>query len=173
MVEEFVDQLARSEIFSDLETGCLSCLAAIATPVSCKKGQEIFAEGDGGDAFYQIVEGTVAITKKDEAGTQREVAVLKENDILGEMALLTDSPRSATARCLTDVRLLRILRSDFQGQVKAGEGQSYQILSHLVGVLCRRLRDMNEHVSRLLQKQAPRANELAALRERLTKEWSF
>lgn len=173
MAEEIIDQLAKSEIFTDLEKGCLSCLAAIATPVSFKKGQEIFAEGDNGDSFYQILEGSVAIAKKDEAGSQREVAVLKENDILGEMALLTDSPRSATAKCLTDVRLVRILRSDFQKQITAGDGQGYQILLHLVGVLCRRLREMNEQVSRLLQKQAPRANELASLREKLAKEWSF
>ena len=173
MSEELAAQLAKAEIFSGLKREDLAALAAIAAPVQLKKGAEIFAEGDQGDSFYQLLEGSVAITKKDEAGTQREVAVLKENDILGEMALLTDSPRSATAGCLTDVRLLRILRSDFQGQVKAGEGQSYQILSHLVGVLCRRLRDMNEQVSRLLQRQAPRANELAALREKLAKEWSF
>lgn len=174
MAQEVIDQLARSEIFSDLERGCLSCLAAIATPVSFKKGQEIFIEGDKGDSFYQILEGSVGIGKKDEAGTQRQLAVLKENDILGEMALLTDSPRSATARCLTDVRLLRILRSDFQKQIKPGEGQGYQILMHLVGVLCRRLRDMNERVSELLQKEAAKTKpELAALREKLAKDWNF
>lgn len=152
----------------------MSCLGAIAAPISLKKGQEIFGEGDKGDSFYQIIDGSVSITKRDAAGTQREIAVLSQDDILGEMALLTDSPRSASAKCLTDVRLLRILRSDFHRQVTAGDMQTYQILLHLVGVLCRRLREMNDQVSSLLQKQAPKPNtELAALRERLTKEWSF
>lgn len=174
MDRELVDQLAQSEIFTDLEKGCLTCLAAIATPASFKKGQQIFSEGDQGDSFYQVTQGTVSITKKDAAGAEREIAVLRENDILGEMALLTDAPRSAAAKCLTDVRLLRILRNDFQKQLKAGDAHSYQILLHLVGVLSKRLREMNEQVSRLLQKQATKANpELAALRERLTKEWSF
>lgn len=71
MAQEFVDQLAKSEIFTDLEKGCLRCLAAIATPISFKKGQEIFGEGEKGDSFYQIIDGSVSITKRDAAGTQR------------------------------------------------------------------------------------------------------
>lgn len=174
MSEELAAQLAKSEIFSGLKKEDLAALAAIAAPIQFKKGAEIFAEGDGGDAFYQIVEGTVSITKRDPGGVKREIAVLQENDILGEMALLTNLPRSASAVCRSEARLVRILKSDFDGWLQAGGPQTLRVLFHLVTILCRRLRDMSEKVSELLQKEAAKARpELAALREKLAKEWSF
>lgn len=174
MAAEFTDLLARSEIFSGLKREDLAALAAIAAPVQFKNGAEIFAEGDAGDALYQIVEGTVSITKKDPGGVKREITVLKENDILGEMALLTDMPRSASAISRGDVRLLRILKSDFDGWLRSDGPQTLRVLFHLIAVLCRRLRDMSERVSQLLQKEAAKAQpELAALREKLAREWNF
>jgi len=174
MPEELSRQLARSEIFSGLKKEDLTALATIAAPVQFKKGEEIFAEGDTGDALYQIVAGSVSITKKDLSGVKREIAVLKANDILGEMALLTNLPRSASAISRGDVRLLRIRKSDFDAWLQAGGPQTLRVLFHLIAILCHRLRDMGERVSQLLQKEASKAKpELAALRERLTKEWNF
>ncbi|MDO8140847.1 MAG: cyclic nucleotide-binding domain-containing protein, partial [Candidatus Brocadiales bacterium] len=78
----------------------------------CKKGEIIFKEGDVSDNAYIIKTGQVEISK--DTGTQKVVlAVLKEGDIFGEMGLIEDKPRSATATALDDVRLKAINHEKF------------------------------------------------------------
>ena len=81
MSEEFVVQLANNKLFEALKEGELAALASIATPIYFKKGQDVFAEGDTGDSFFQIIEGSVSIGKKDDQGNNHEIALLKENEI--------------------------------------------------------------------------------------------
>lgn len=174
MSEEFVVQLANNKLFEALKEGELAALASIATPVYFKKGQDVFIEGDTGDSFYQIIEGSVSIIKNDDKDASHEIAVLRENEILGEMALLSDFPRSATAKCLADVQLLRILKDDFTAMLDAGNTNAITVLRHMSKVLCSRLREMNNIMSGLLKKETVKGTpELAALREKLMKEWSF
>jgi CRP/FNR family transcriptional regulator, cyclic AMP receptor protein len=72
------------------------------------KGQRIFAEGDPGDYLYAVLEGEVAITRGD-----RQVATIVVGGVFGEMALIDQKPRSATATARTDVRLAAIDRNRF------------------------------------------------------------
>ena len=64
------------------------------------KGKTIFKEGDPGDEFFVVVRGRVEIRSGD-----RHFETLGPDGIFGEMALIDDSPRSATAVALTDVTL--------------------------------------------------------------------
>ncbi|HHT9137059.1 MAG TPA: cyclic nucleotide-binding domain-containing protein [Candidatus Wunengus sp. YC60] len=78
----------------------------------CKKGEIIFKEGDISGNAYIIKTGQVEISKGE--GKQKVVlAVLKEGDIFGEMGLIEDKPRSATATALDDVRLKAINHEKF------------------------------------------------------------
>jgi len=67
------------------------------------KGKTIFQEGDRGDEFFVVVRGRVEIISGD-----RHFETLEADGIFGEMALIDDSPRSATAVALTDVTLAPI-----------------------------------------------------------------
>jgi len=73
----------------------------------CKKGEAIFKEGDVSDNAYIIKTGQVEISKGE--GKQKVVlAILKDGDIFGEMGLIEDKPRSATATALDEVRMKAI-----------------------------------------------------------------
>jgi len=82
--------------------------------VSFSKDQLIFSEGDPGHEAYFVLEGSVAIQKKDERGDARILDVLETGAMFGEMALLDHPRRSATARAETDCRLFVIPREHVQ-----------------------------------------------------------
>jgi hypothetical protein len=74
-------------------------------------GQYIFREGDAGSEMYIIVSGSVDILRK--ARGKTPIAELAAGDFFGEMAILEDQPRFATARAKLDTQLLRVAREGF------------------------------------------------------------
>lgn len=99
------------------------------------KGRTIFEEGDRGDEFFIVVRGQVEIRSGD-----RHFETLGPDGIFGEMALIDDSPRSATAVALTDVTLAPIRESQFLFLV---QNTPFFALS-VMRVLARRLRRQNK-----------------------------
>ena len=82
-------------------------------PVDCL----LFAEGEPGDELYVIQEGSVKISK---IMNNQEVvlAVLRKGDIFGEMALLENKPRAATAETLENCTVLAVNQANFTGLIK-------------------------------------------------------
>ena len=79
-----------------------------------KKGQVLFKEGSLSDAAFIIESGKVEISVSDSDGGKKVLAVLKENNIVGEMGLIDGNPRSATATALSDVNIKKITRNQFK-----------------------------------------------------------
>ena len=77
------------------------------------KGDTIFREGERGDEFFVVVRGKVEIRSGD-----RRLETLGPKGIFGEMALIDDSPRSATVVALTDVAVAPIKEKQFLFLVK-------------------------------------------------------
>ncbi len=98
------------------------------------KDTMIFCEGQQGKELYIIQKGSIKITK---IVDNKEVllAVLKPGDIFGEMSLLEDKPRSASAMAHEEAVLLAVNKENFQGMVKTQP----QIISRLTTVLAERI----------------------------------
>ena len=99
------------------------------------KGKTIFQEGDSGDEFFIVVRGQVEIRSGD-----RHFETLGPDGIFGEMALIDDSPRSATAVALTDVTLAPIKENQFLFLVQNAPFFALNVMR----VLARRLRRQNK-----------------------------
>ena len=99
------------------------------------KGRTIFQEGDRGDEFFIVVRGQVEVRSGD-----RHLETLEADGIFGEMALIDDSPRSATVVALTDVTLAPIKENQFLFLV---QNTPFFALS-VMRVLARRLRRQNK-----------------------------
>ena len=97
-------------------------------------GQLVFREGDAGSEMYIIETGTVDILRESRGG--EPLATLEAGDFFGEMAVLEDQPRFATAIARTPVRLLRIDRAAF-GDVLS---QNVEIAIRIMRKLTARLR---------------------------------
>ena len=80
--------------------------------IQVPKGSLIFRQGDAGDQMFLIGDGRVRLFLESE-GHQKEVGVLGPGDFFGELALLRDAPRSATAEAVEDTTLLPISRDVF------------------------------------------------------------
>jgi MFS family permease len=107
-----LELLREIPLFRPLPAATLEQLAGELAPTSFAAGREIVRQGEGGDRFYVIAAGRVAV---DVDG--RPAAPLGPGGYFGEIALLRDVPRTATVRAETDVELLALDRDEFLGAV--------------------------------------------------------
>jgi CRP-like cAMP-binding protein len=138
----FVDAARRTELFSGLETAELDRLARSTEPVAVRESHVIFREDDPADRLYVIESGTVRIAKGRGArpGTYaRFLATLEAGEVLGEMALVLDAPRSATAIAKTDCTLHALSRSAFDDMIGRKDEVAVTLLRNLAAMACRRL----------------------------------
>ena len=105
--------LRRTELFSGLDAKALNELASRLFERRFRRGETLFHEGDDGDALYVIVDGSVAIVVTSESGKRAVLTTLREQDVLGEIALLDGGPRSATAEAVEDTTTLVLARKAF------------------------------------------------------------
>jgi CRP/FNR family cyclic AMP-dependent transcriptional regulator len=108
-----VEVLRDVPLFSDLDTRSLEAISVLAREVELPADQILMLEGEPGDALYVIVDGTVRIERGD-----RTVRSMTAGGFLGEIALLDHRPRTATATCVTDCRLLVLQQHEFDRLVE-------------------------------------------------------
>jgi hypothetical protein len=113
-------------MFSPLRGFSLEQLASSLKPVTVPAGRQVFAQGDRGDRFYIVADGTVEISIDG-----RIVQVAEPGDWFGEIALLRDVPRTATALARTDTELRALDRDEFVGAV-AGDPRSAEAADAVV-----------------------------------------
>ncbi len=101
------------------------------------KGETIFYEGSTSDSAYIIECGKVEISTSDSQGGKRVLGVLEEDDIFGEMGLIDNLPRSATAKALEDTTISIITKERFETLSKLEP----ELLKPLLKVLSQRLRE--------------------------------
>ncbi len=118
-----------------------------------KSGQTVFVEDDLGTEMYIIRDGQVEIVK-DLEGEERQLAVLGQGDFFGEMSILEDMPRTATARALVDCKLLAINGTTFDQMLR----KDPEITVRIMRKLSRRLRETDRMLRDALgaeESQAP------------------
>ena len=114
-----VDELRALPFLAGADPEVVAELAELARERCFDSGQVILQEGTGGRELYVIVEGLVEAAK-DLEGQEVVLGQRGPGEFLGEMALIEDSPRSATVRALEPTRLLEISEADFRSAL-AGE----------------------------------------------------
>ena len=111
---------------------------------SYRKSEVIFKEGSIGSEMYLIHSGRVQLSIRQSKTQQIPLVVLNPGDFFGEMALVDDSPRSATASAVEDnTELVVIDRAKFLFMVR----QQPEFALSLMHTLCQRIRDMDKRLS--------------------------
>jgi CRP-like cAMP-binding protein len=108
------------------------------------KGQTIFRQGDPGHEMFVIERGRVRLTIGAD-GVEKEVAVLGQGEFFGELSLLGDAPRSATAEALEDSVLLSIGRDVFKMMVQ----DDLDIVYRMMSIQGQRLSQTNQPIQQL------------------------
>jgi CRP/FNR family cyclic AMP-dependent transcriptional regulator len=120
------------DLFSQIPGEDLAQIALISSEEDRETNEEIFAEGEPGDALYLVLDGRVRVHRND-----RVIAELGDRECFGEMAILDAAPRSATVTAMTDASLLKISREDFQEILV----EKPEIAAGIIRVLSSRLRN--------------------------------
>jgi len=109
-----------------------------------RKSEIIFEEGSTGSEMYLIHRGKVLLSVRQNETQQDPLVVLNPGDFFGEMALVDDSPRSATASAIEDgTELIVMDRVRFMFMVR----QQPEFALSLMHTLCQRLREMDKRLS--------------------------
>ena len=124
--------LKGSEFFRDFPGADLAGIASLAAVVHLEPDEVVFEHGDEGDAFYIVVRGSIRITRG-----AHELAVLGSREGFGEMAILDQEARSATATAAEPSTLLRIDQDSFDRLIE----QNPAVARGIYRVLTQRLRN--------------------------------
>jgi len=103
-----IELIRRVPLFSKLSKNLLQEVASIADEIDFPQGKDLTREGERGREFFVILEGSADVSQKG-----KRIRQLREGDFLGEIALLTKRPRTATVTCSSPVRALVITDRDF------------------------------------------------------------
>src|SRR6185503_11415432 len=91
--------LRGSDLFEHQPEEVLRAVLAQGSLLELGPGQSVFRQGDAGDRLYIVKSGVLEVVTARDGGDPTTLAYLGEGEVVGELALLTGSPRSATIRC--------------------------------------------------------------------------
>ena len=111
-IDKEVEILRKIPLFANIEPVKLKLMAFASQRITFQSDQSLFSHGDEGDAAYIIIEGEADILVDTPAGPLT-VAKVGKNDIVGEIAILCDVPRTATVRATTELTTLRVTKDLF------------------------------------------------------------
>src|SRR4051794_17428743 len=134
MLAGLADDIDRGD--SPLEAGPWADLAASAQQVTVRAGDWLFRQGDAGDSLYIVLTGRLEILIEGEP--EKVIRILGRGDSVGELALLTELPRSASVRARRDSELLYVTREHFAKLLE----ERPEFAAGLTRVLGRQLRDV-------------------------------
>jgi CRP/FNR family cyclic AMP-dependent transcriptional regulator len=141
---DVVALLGQVPAFSMLEHADLERIAEVAVPRAFEPGQAVFKEGDQSDTCYVVREGHARAISTHPDGRTITLATFGPGDIFGELAMFEDERRSATVEAIEPTSVVGVLGPDMRRLM----GEHPEIATRLVIALGRRLREMNERLSR-------------------------
>ncbi|WP_217595089.1 SLC13 family permease [Cohnella sp. GbtcB17] len=120
--------------------------------------ETLFRAGDPGDGMYIVLSGRIALYVEPNEGARRALTVLREGDMLGEMALLTGEPRSATAVAAAETELFEIGEETFRQLI-----EEHAVLSaYFIRLLSGRLTQTNARLTETREAETARIRQQAA-----------
>ena len=142
--------LKKIPLFEGLSEDELEEIDKICIRETYNKDTIMFFEGDPGNRCYIILKGEVRISKYIPNIGEEALAVLKEGDYFGEMALIDNFPRSAHAIANTAIEVLAINKEALDKVLIADRELGYKLLWTFTRTLSKRLRETNEKVAGFL-----------------------
>jgi len=139
------------------------------------EGDVILREGRSTQILWIIVRGRCEVVKSMKDGAERQLAVLEQGAVFGEMSFFEPAPHSASIRALSDVEVMRLSREDYDQLQQSASLAAYKIAANIVKVLATRLRRMDEWAYELIENTdvAEHREEWHEFRAKLYADWEF
>ena len=114
-------------IFADLSKSDLRKVTSLMTPIEIKAGRQLIKEGTPGREAFFILEGTASVRRG-----ARVIASLGPGDVVGEMALISGTPRTATVTAETAMRVEVLNRREFTSLIDDVPGLAKKIMTSVL-----------------------------------------
>jgi CRP/FNR family cyclic AMP-dependent transcriptional regulator len=140
-----VSLLKKTDILNGLSESQLEKVAKLCREQTCNADDIIFKEDDKSSELYLIQDGLVEITLSvPEPGAEKSIVTLGNGQIFGEMALLDEGPRTASARCIAGgTRLWVARRADFISLCEKDTSIGFIVMRNIAADLSFKLRLVN------------------------------
>lgn len=129
-LSEELEVLRNIPMFANVESAQLKLLAFTSQRLTFEPGQNLFCRGDAGDAAYIIIGGEADVLV-DQEGTEVKVATVGKNELIGEIAILCDVPRTATVRAKSQLTALKIPKDLFFTMVAEFPQMAVEVMCEL------------------------------------------
>ena len=149
-LETVIGFLVATPLFDGLDAAERAEVVRIMEVKRLQNDEEIFHEGDPGDAWYVVFEGSVRVLK-DLADGPSEIAILGPGTCFGEMAILDGMARSATVRAAGPLTMFKFRRVRFEELLDQGSLGAYKLVAAMARTLSQRQRKLTQQVSDLLE----------------------
>lgn len=126
--------LSKVPLFAKLSEDNLSRLCETIEEVKLSQGDLLFAQGSAGDKAYVVKDGEVEILRRSQ-GRDVLLAVRKSGEVIGEMSLLQEAPRSASVKARTESTLLAISHESLDGMIDNSPSAARSLLHTIVARL--------------------------------------
>lgn len=143
MASKFAETLRRVDIFENVAEAELEKIAGMLKERRYHENQMVFKQGDAGDALFIVADGRIKVFIQ-EGQAEKVLAFFGEGQVLGEMALLTGEPRSASAVAVSDTRLLALPKSDFDSYLAS----NVTVMREMMRIISVRQAEANVRLSR-------------------------
>jgi CRP/FNR family cyclic AMP-dependent transcriptional regulator len=137
-----VSILSRTPVFAGLPRRLLARLAVQLFEKAYAPGEAVFAEGDPGKGLFVVLDGEIEVVRDIGQGPQR-IVTFGPGTAFGELALIDDLPRSASALAVTPTRLLILYRSHFEDLVAGDRAIALVVANNLLRLLAGYVRAAN------------------------------
>jgi len=135
------DLIRKIDFFEPLDGRIVNKIARVCIPREYSPGDHVVRQGDPGLGLYFITAGRVRV-EINRNGANSPVAELQAGDVVGELSIIDNKPRSANVVCLTDTSCLLLTRDSFLKLIR-----NYpEIAIQMARALAARLRDTDEHM---------------------------
>ncbi len=148
-----VDLLRRIPLFANVEPAKLKLLAFTSERITYEDGQELFHQGDAGDAAYVIISGSADVIVDTPDGEFR-VAHVDKNAFVGEIAILCDVPRTATIKASERVETLKIMKEHFLRMLKEFPEMGIEVMRVLADRLGSTTEELTDAKNKIRELQA-------------------
>ena len=146
-INEEVELLRQIPLFAKIEPSKLKLLAFTSERLKFRADEELFHQGDIGDSAYIVIGGQADVLLSTDRG-QVVVSTVKRNDIVGEVAILCDVPRTATVKAKEDLEVLKISKDLFFRMISEFPQMSVEIMRELASRLDRTTDQLMRAVSK-------------------------
>ena len=137
------DRWAEVPLFEDLSRGELQEISRVLQHKAYQKDEVVFQQGNPGTGLFIVMTGSVDVQQEEDDGTILHLASAKPGEFIGELALLDDAPRTASAIAVDETSVVALYRTDLLALSQTRPRLGVKVLMQLSQIVAERLRRTN------------------------------